>query len=140
MSEILTQQQLNKLSKKYHINTIYLFGSQAKGNITKLSDYDFAILLDDKVDAKKYGQYQINIISELLRMIKTNHIDLVILNNTKLPLLLKYNIIKDGKVLLDKNKSKRVDLEVHTFTRWFDWEYFEKMWGEIYLQKAVKSP
>lgn len=137
MNNILTKQQLNKLSKKYQINTLYLFGSQAKENITKLSDYDFAVLLDDKVKPKEYGQYQINIISELLRFIKTDHIDLVILNNKKLPLLLKYNIIKDGKVLLDKNKNKRIDLEVHTLTSWFDWEYFEKMWGEIYLRKAA---
>lgn len=137
LNVLLTRKQLNILSKKYHINTMYLFGSQAKNTTTNLSDYDFAVLLDEKVNSNKYGQYKINIISELLRFLKTSHIDLIILNDQKLPLLLKYNIIKDGTILLDRNKKNRVNLEVHTLIRWFDWEYFEKMWGEIYLQHAV---
>ncbi|MBU2081608.1 nucleotidyltransferase domain-containing protein, partial [Patescibacteria group bacterium] len=133
MSEILTKNQLNKLCKKYHINVIYLFGSRAENKATSQSDYDFAVLLDEKVKEKEYGQYQINIISELLILIKTERIDLIILNNKKNPLLLKYNIIKQGKVLYEKNKDERVYLEVDILRRWFDWQYFEEMWGNIYI-------
>ena len=135
----LTKQQINKLAKKYKINTFYVFGSQATGKATKLSDYDFAVLLDDKVPAEKYGDYQIKIISELLRLVKSDHIDLVILNNQKIPLLLKYNVIKDGKILFEKNKNKRVNVEVNILRRWLDWQYFEKMWGDIYIDQAAKG-
>lgn len=130
----LTKQQLNRLAKKYKINTFYVFGSQATGKTTKLSDYDFAVLLSDKVPEKLYGDYQIKIISELLRLVKSDHIDLVILNNKKTPLLLKYNVIKEGKILFEKNKSKRVGIEVNILRRWLDWQYFEKLWGDIYVK------
>ena len=135
----LTKQQLNRLARKYKINTFYVFGSQATGKTTKLSDYDFAVLLDDKVPAEKYGDYQIKIISELLRLVKSDHIDLVILNNKKISLLLKYNVIKDGKILFEKNKNKRVNLEVNILRRWLDWQYFEKMWGDIYIDQVAKG-
>ncbi len=135
----LTKQQLNRLARKYKINTFYVFGSQATGKTTRLSDYDFAVLLDDKVPAEKYGDYQIKIISELLRLVKSDHIDLVILNNKKISLLLKYNVIKDGKILFEKNKNKRVNLEVNILRRWLDWQYFEGLWGDIYVKCVAEG-
>ncbi|MFH1232295.1 MAG: nucleotidyltransferase domain-containing protein, partial [Patescibacteria group bacterium] len=66
-------------------------------------------------------------------------IDLIILNNKKNPLLLKYNIIKQGKVLYEKNKDERVYLEVDILRRWFDWQYFEEMWGNIYIKQMAKG-
>ena len=135
----LTKQQLNKIAKKYKINTFYIFGSQATGKAGKLSDYDFAVLMDDKILPEKYGDYQIKIISELLRLIKADHIDLVILNDKKIPLLLKYNVIKEGKILFEKNKSNRVDLEVNILRRWLDWQYFERLWGDIYVKCVAEG-
>lgn len=139
MTETLTKKQLNKLSRKYHINAIYLFGSQAEKSATSQSDYDFAVLLDEKIKPKEYGRYQINIISELLSLIKTDRIDLIILNNEKVPLLLKYNVIKQGKLLYEKEKNKRVILEVDISRNWFDWQYFEEMWGDIYIKQMAKG-
>jgi len=135
----LTKKEINRIVRKYKINTFYVFGSQATGKTTKLSDYDFAVLLDDKVPEKLYGDYQIKIISELLRLIKAEHIDLIILNNKRTPLLLKYNVIKDGKILFEKNKNKRINIEVNILRRWLDWQYFEKMWGDIYIDQAAKG-
>ncbi|MCK5320937.1 nucleotidyltransferase domain-containing protein [Candidatus Parcubacteria bacterium] len=135
----LTKQQLDRIAKKYKINTFYIFGSQATGKAGKLSDYDFAVLMDDKILPEKYGDYQIKIISELLRLIKADHIDLVILNDKKIPLLLKYNVIKEGKILFEKNKSNRVDLEVNILRRWLDWQYFERLWGDIYVKCVAEG-
>ena len=130
----LTKYKLKIIAEKYKINTFYLFGSQATGKAGKLSDYDFAVLFNDKVLESQYGDYQIKIISELLRLVSTDHIDLVILNDKKTPLLLKYNVIKDGKILFERNKSKRVGVEVNILSRWLDWQYFEKIWGDIYIK------
>ena len=139
MLDALTKKQLNKLSEKYYINTFYLFGSQATGRASALSDYDFAVLLDDKVRPKEYGRYKLKIVSELLRLVKADHIDLVILNSDKLPLLLKYNIIKEGQVILERNKDKRVILESNILRRWLDWQYFEKLWGDIYVKRVSEG-
>ncbi|MFH1662189.1 MAG: nucleotidyltransferase domain-containing protein [Candidatus Falkowbacteria bacterium] len=137
--EKLTKNQLNRLSKKYKINTFYVFGSQSTGKTTKLSDYDFAVLLDDKVPEKEYGNYQIKIISELLRLVNSNRIDLIILNDKRNSLLLKYNVIKNGKILYEKNKNKRVNIEVNILRRWLDWQYFERLWGDIYVKCVAEG-
>lgn len=135
----LTKKVLDKLSKKYGIRALYIFGSRATGREKLSSDYDFAVILDEKIKKEEYSRYKLNIISELLRLIKTDHIDLVILNSDDVPLLLKYNIIKEGKIIYEKNKSERVDCEVRILTLWFDWQYFEKMWGDIYAKRTAKS-
>jgi predicted nucleotidyltransferase len=135
----LTKKELNRLSKKYGIRSLYIFGSRAIGREKLSSDYDFAVILDEKIKKEKYSQYKLNIISELLRLVNTDHIDLVILNSDDVPLLLKYNIIKEGKVIFDKNKSERVNCEVHILRLWLDWQYFEKMWWDIRVAKFFKN-
>jgi hypothetical protein len=133
----LTKSTLNKISKKYKIRTLYLFGSRATGRARTSSDYDFAAILDKRVSPTEYSHYKLNIISELLRLLKTEHIDLVVLNSDDVPLLLKYNIIKEGKVIYDRDKSERVAKEADILRRWLNWQYFEKMWGDIHIRQAA---
>ena len=46
---MIRQTQLQTIFKKFKdIKLAYLFGSQAKGNAGKLSDYDFAVYLDEQ--------------------------------------------------------------------------------------------
>ena len=136
----MSQEFYKKIFQKYPIQSAYLFGSQATRKTTKLSDYDFAVLLDEKVKEKQYSQYQLEIISELLKIVKTDHLDLVILNNSKIPLFLKYNVIKEGKIIYEKNKTaenKRKNLEFNILRRWLDEQYFEKVWSGIYVQQLA---
>lgn len=135
----IAQQQFKKLCQKYQINTLWLFGSQATGKTTKLSDHDFAVLFDEKVSANDFGRLQINILTDLLCLYKIKNADLVIVNNNKLPLLLKYNIIKTGKILYEKNFDERVMVEAGILRRWLDWQYFEKLWGDMYIKKLAKG-
>ena len=138
----MSQKSYQKIFQKYPIQVAYLFGSQATGKTTKLSDYDFAVLLDKKVEKNQYSQYQLEIISELLKIVKTDHLDLVILNNLKIPLFLKYNVIKEGKVIYEKNKTaenERKDLEFNILRRWLDEQYFEKVWSDIYIHRLAKG-
>ncbi len=133
----LAKKTLNMLSKKYGIRALYLFGSRAAERANPSSDYDFAVILDAKISPAEYSRYKLNIISELLRFIKTEHIDLVVLNDDKVPLLLKYNVIKDGKVIFENNKQQRTAAEANILIRWLDWQYFEKMWGDIHIKQAA---
>jgi len=139
----MPQKSYKKIFRKYPVQTAYLFGSRARGKAGKLSDYDFAVLLDEKkVSEKQYSKYQLEIISDLLKEIKTDHIDLVILNNSKTPLFLKYNVIKEGKIIYEKNKtaeSERKNLEFHILRRWLDEQYFEKAWSDVYVHQLAKG-
>jgi len=138
----MSQKSYKKIFQKYPIQVAYLFGSQATGKATKLSDYDFAVLLDKKVKENQYSQYQLKIISELLKIVKTDHLDLVILNNSKNPLFLKYNVIKEGKIIYEKNKkaeNERKNLEFNILRKWLDNQYFEKVWSDIYVCQLARG-
>ncbi len=139
----MSYQPYKKIFRKYPVQAAYLFGSQATGKAGKLSDYDFAVLLDEKkVSEKQYAKYQLEIISELLRAVKTDHLDLIILNNPKTPLFLKYNVIKGGKIIYEKNKkaeNERKNLEFHILRRWLDEQYFEKVWSDVYVHQVAKG-
>lgn len=55
----LTEKQLNELKKCFKkeplVKLVYLFGSQATGDIGPLSDYDFAMYADTKDIKKSYS-------------------------------------------------------------------------------------
>lgn len=119
------------------IEIVYLFGSRATGNITPLSDFDFAVQLSENVKEKDYFDYQIELISKLGRIVKTDNIDVVILNNKKTSLLLKYNIIKDGKIIYCKNEELKNYLEARTMRRFLDWQYFEEIYHQIFIPRLA---
>lgn len=79
------------------VNFAYLFGSIVRGDTNELSDVDIAIMLDESLSKKDMFNKELDLISELTCVLKSDKIDLVVLNDA--PLLLKYNIIKDGHVL-----------------------------------------
>ena len=60
----------------------YLFGSYAKGKITPLSDVDIAVYLS----GSNFSQKRLEILGGLIEVLKTDEIDLVILNTAPLPL------------------------------------------------------
>lgn len=99
------------------VKLVYLFGSRATGNIGPLSDYDFAVYLDEK-DKKKRFDLRLSLMGEVSIKLKTDDVDLVVLNDVDAPEL-KYNIIKDGILLLEKEPF-RVVVEPRILNEYFD--------------------
>jgi len=62
---------------------------------------DIAVLFDDTLLQKEAFDLQLELISELTSLLKTNNVDLVVLNES--PLLLTYNIIRGGIILKSMN-------------------------------------
>jgi predicted nucleotidyltransferase len=109
---------LNRIFKLFpEIKLVYLFGSQVSGKKGPLSDYDFALYLDEK-EEKKMFEIKINLITQLSDILKTDKIDVVILNTVESPEL-KYNIIKEGKLIYQKEPFK-VFLEPKILNEYFD--------------------
>ena len=50
--------QLYQIATKYHIRTIFVFGSVARGESNDTSDIDFLIELDDNASAFGIGGFQ----------------------------------------------------------------------------------
>jgi len=118
---MLSNLEIDNLKKlfqsKSQIKLVYLFGSQVSQKTGPLSDYDFAFYIDEK-DKKKLFDLKLNLISKLSQLLKSDKIDVVILNMVESPEL-KYNIIKDGKLIFER-EPYRILIEPQILNSYFD--------------------
>ncbi|MEW5907669.1 MAG: nucleotidyltransferase domain-containing protein [Patescibacteria group bacterium] len=109
---------LKKIFKFYpQIKLVYLFGSRAKGKTGPLSDYDFAFYIDEK-DKKKVFELKFKLMDEITNELKTDKVDIIMLDTTEGPEI-KYNIIKEGKLIYGKEPYK-ILIEPKIFNEYFD--------------------
>ena len=99
----------------------YIFGGLATGEQRPLSDVDIAVYLDgciDKADVK------LEIIGRLSDTLKTDEIDLVILNDA--PISLVGRILKKKRLLADKQPFLRHSFESLALREFFDFSRMEQ--------------
>jgi uncharacterized protein len=99
----------------------YIFGGLATGNLRPLSDIDIAVYLDscaDKAEAK------LEIIGNLSDTLKTDEIDLVILNDA--PISLVGRILKKKRLIADKQPFLRHSFESLALREFFDFSRNEQ--------------
>lgn len=109
------------LEKDKRVKFAYLFGSQARGQAGSFSDTDIAIYLDRRV---KPGRYRLKIMEALTKVLKTNDLDLVVLNQAT-PLL-RHEIIKYGRPLKD-DALLRVPFEADALREYLDTAYLRQI-------------
>jgi predicted nucleotidyltransferase len=118
---------LKEIFKKYPaIKVVYLFGSKALDTDGPLSDYDFAIYFDGK-DATGMFDVKLELLDRLSRFLNADNIDIVILNTTEAPEL-KYQIIKEGKVIYEE-QPYRILIEPKILNEYFDFHYMLSKYG-----------
>jgi predicted nucleotidyltransferase len=99
------------------IKLAYLFGSQVTGHTGIVSDFDFAFYIDER-DTKKLYDIKFVLMDEISLALKTDKVDIVILNLVKSPEL-KYNIIKEG-MLFFSEEPYQVLIEPRILNEYFD--------------------
>jgi predicted nucleotidyltransferase len=99
------------------IKLVYFFGSKAKNESGPLSDYDLAFYLDER-DRKRIFEIKFRLQDEISRLLKTDKVDIIMLNITESPEL-KYNIIKEGKLIYEKEPF-RIIIEPKILNEYFD--------------------
>ncbi len=114
------------LNKHPKVIFAYLFGGLARGRVSPLSDVDIAIYLAEDAEI---AQEKLGILGKLNDLLKTDEVDLVILNTAPLPLAAR--IIKNKIILLDKKPFMR-----HAFESLIIREYFDFSRKEMDLFKG----
>lgn len=117
MSEKIIKQLKKIFAGFKQVKLAYVFGSQANGTAGPLSDYDFAVYLSEKDSAKRFD-IRLNLMSQLSLLLKTDAVDVVVINDTESPDL-KYNIVKEGKLILKKQPYK-ILIEPQIINEYFD--------------------
>ncbi len=135
--EVLIKKIKSLLLPRKEIVLAYLYGSCAKGTSRPYSDVDIAILLDESISVEEghYG-YRAELLAILMKTLRTNHIDLVILNNA--PPFLKFQIIRYGRVVLIRSEAKRIDFHVKTLAKHNDVKILLDTQHQ-YLSKRLKN-
>ncbi len=99
----------------------YIFGSTATGTRGPMSDYDFAVYLDEP-DIKKRYDIKFQLMGKLSSVLKTNKVDVAVINDTD-NVYLKHAIINEGKLLFEKEPYK-VIVEPKILNEYFDFQIF----------------
>jgi predicted nucleotidyltransferase len=104
-------------NKYPEVKLVYLFGSQARKDVGVISDYDFAIYVDIQ-DTERIFDIKIELLNQLVQILKTDKVDLVILNMCESPEL-KFNIIKEGQLIFERELFK-ILIEPKILNEYFD--------------------
>ncbi|MBC7324887.1 MAG: nucleotidyltransferase domain-containing protein [Moorella sp. (in: Bacteria)] len=139
----ITNEQIQKIDQfcksRPEIIVAYLFGSQATGKAGPLSDVDLAFLIDSgRIEAESRGGYgyHAQLIAELMKLLGTNDVDVVILNEA--PPLLKFKVINRGRVIFSRSEKERLAIHVKAFNEYQDFRPFLAVQGR-YLVDRLKN-
>lgn len=117
----LLPKAVDYLRNRPDIDFAYLFGSFGKGKRLPLSDVDIGIYLKEPVDVQ---EKKMEILGVLMDLLKTDEIDLVILNRA--PLTLQMKILESKKVIVDNTPFLRHRYESLTMREYFDFSVVQK--------------
>ena len=122
-SDILCRLELLKplLTSDCRVVFAYIFGGLASGRQRPLSDVDIAVYLDSCVDK---AEAKLDIIGMLADALKTDEIDLVILNDA--PISLVGRILKNKRLIVDKQPFIRHSFESLALREFFDFSRKEQ--------------
>lgn len=114
----------------------YLFGSHAVGLEGPLSDVDVAVLLDGRFSKAKRFELRLKLIRGLSSLLRTDKVDVVIMNDA--PLTLNYEIIKHGKALVVKDDELKLEVESKILSTYLDRIYYERRSLNEFLERVIE--
>lgn len=110
----------------------YIFGSQALGKTNFESDIDIAVYLDEK-RVKDLFEKRLSLIGKLEGILK-KQTEVVVLNEIK-SIFFKFVIIKEGKIIFERDQKKRVEFELSTIQEYFDFKPFIEKYDQAFIEK-----
>jgi predicted nucleotidyltransferase len=114
----LLEQRLPALLGQYPVDAAYVYGSIARGTATPLSDIDIALLLTHAVSPYDRLKLELTIQGDIATMSDLISIDVRSINDA--PLMVQGRIVQEGKLIYERDHARRVNFEVMTRKRYFD--------------------
>ncbi len=131
MVEISKENLIAKIAKKYSLELILLFGSQASKESYKGSDFDIAYLSKRDLNLEEESK----LIIELAPIFKSENVDLV--NLKKAPPLLFYAIFKNCQTVYEREPLIFPSLRAYAFKKYVETKpLYEEKFRRV--QEAIK--
>src|SRR4030042_5852533 len=109
---MIKPKQLNQLKKYFStmpVEVVYLFGSQANGKATKLSDADFAVLFKEKLSGDERFDLKLEMTTKLCGILKKERVDVVDLMEA--PVAMQYHALFPKNLIFIKNDRRMINFE-----------------------------
>lgn len=112
-------------SKTKGLVLAYLFGSAGKGRGGLMSDVDIAVLFGKEPPPNQFTKF----IGRIMEVLEFPAVDVVLLN--KASPLLKYEVVKEGKLLYFKSEDRINEFEMGVLKRYFDTKWLRERQNQI---------
>ena len=99
------------------VKLAYFFGSRSQGESGPLSDYDFAVYVDEQ-NALRIHDIRLSLMEQIGQVVGSSRVDVVMLNATVSPEL-KYHAIATGILLFEREHFK-ILVEPRVLNEYFD--------------------
>lgn len=116
-AKTIVQKIVELLSEQADIVALYLFGSQAQGKVHRESDVDVAILFANTLTPEALFDRLLSI-GTMLELHLPLPVDLIALNRA--PIFLRFQVIKNGKLILERDRTERCLFQMHTMNAYYD--------------------
>lgn len=131
MFKDINKKEINSVAKKFNLNFLGLFGSQATGSAGENSDFDIAYSRKGEIS---YSD-EVFLQEELAGLLKTEVEKIDLVNVAKAGPLLMKQIAQEGKVLAEPKKNSFDYFVMYAYSRYLDAKFL------LNLQKErVKKP
>lgn len=118
MITVSQRQELTTYFAAQPVDAVYLFGSQATGQVNKLSDVDIAVLFREGLDSTARFNKKVEMIGDVGSILKRN--DVEILDLIQAPPIFRYEAIAPKAVLSAQNSDRMVAFETDAIRKYFD--------------------
>lgn len=112
---------------------VYLFGSEARGDAAPGSDVDLGILLAEAPAPTLEGRALD--LAEALTVELGREADVVLLNDAPVDLVAR--VLRDGRLLVERDRSARIRFEVRARNEYFDLLPYLRRYRSAVLARAV---
>ena len=131
----LERKMATSLSEEKDILFAYLFGSATRGGFNGESDLDIAVYFNNRVEADEQFQKRLHLMEHLQN--RTGR-KVEVLNLAEMKsIFFKFVIIKEGKVILERDHSSRVDFDLKTMNDYYDFQPFLKEYNRSYIERSL---
>jgi predicted nucleotidyltransferase len=117
--ESIKQQFLQMANSNPLVDSLYLYGSHAKGNANKNSDIDLAVIFSQPEEDILEHRLRPELLAlEWVSTLKLKENSLSILDLELAPIPLAMAVLKTGKMLLNKNPSHEFEVTGRIMSKW----------------------
>jgi hypothetical protein len=127
---------VSHFKRRREVQAAYIFGSVVTGRSRPDSDVDVAVLVSDEVTRGNTFEYRLELMADLMTVLKRNDVDLILLNQA--PPLLAHRVLKKGRLIFERSASARVAFQVRTVNRYLDTVPMRNLYLS-YLKKHVRD-